>query len=187
MAIDYSQIINTYTQLDAYPLPQMDEFINKIARYKVFSIVDSKSADHQIPIHEDDKSYTVFEGTKPLYHFNHMPLGVTNGLPCFQRTIDPFIEKEELSDTFAFFDNMHICAMDKEQHDKNFVKFRKASEKNNVTYNEGKCILSTTKLKTVGLVTENSEISPDLNGLKSLKELTLPWQIIKTCAWIIFP
>ena len=42
MAIDYSQAINTYPQPDTYPLPRMDEFINKIARYKVFSTVDLK-------------------------------------------------------------------------------------------------------------------------------------------------
>ena len=54
MAIDYSQTIHTYTQLDAYPLPQMDEFINKIVRYKAFSTVNIKLAYHQIPIHEDD-------------------------------------------------------------------------------------------------------------------------------------
>ena len=110
----------------------MDEFINKIARYKVFSTVDLKSAYHQIPIHEDDKPYTTFEGKKCLYHFNRVPFGVTNGPPCFQRTIDQFTEEEELSDTFAFFDNIHICGMDQEQHDRNLVKFRKASEKNNL-------------------------------------------------------
>ena len=108
MALDYSQTINTYTQLDAYPLPRIDEFINKIARYKVFSTVNLKSAYHQIPIHED-KPCTAFEGNKRLYHFNRVPFGVTNGPSCFQRTIDQFIEEEELSDTFVFFDNIHIC------------------------------------------------------------------------------
>ena len=83
-----------------------------------------------------------------------MPFGVTNGPPCFQRTIDQFIEKKELSDTFAFFDSIHICGMDQEQHDKNLVKFRKASEKNNLTDTEDKCIFSTTKLKTLGFVIE---------------------------------
>ena len=141
MAIDYSQTSNTYTQLDAYPLPRMDEFINKIARYKAFITVDLKSAYHQITIHEDNKPYTSFEGNKRLYHFNRVS--------CFQGTIYQFIKKEEFSDTFAFFDDIHICGMDKEQHNKNLVKFRKASEKNNLTYNENNCIFSTTKLKTL--------------------------------------
>ena len=92
MAIDYSQTINTYTQLDAYPLPRMDEFMNKIARYKVNSTVDLKSP-YQIAIQEDDKSYTAFEGNKRLHHFNRMSFAITNGPPCFQRTIDQFIEK----------------------------------------------------------------------------------------------
>ena len=174
LAIDYSQTINTYTQLDAYPIPRMDDFINNLAKYKVFSTVDLKSAYHQIPIHEADKPYTAFEGSNRLYHFNRMPFGVTNGAPCFQRIIDKFIEQEELSDTFAFFDNIHICGMDQEQHDKNLEKFRKASEKNNLTYNEDKCIFSTTTLNTLGFVIENGEISPDPDRLKPLKELPIP-------------
>ena len=146
----------------------MDEFINKIARYKVFSTVDLKSAYHQIPIHEDDKPYTAFEGNKRLYHFNRVPFGETNGLLCFQRTIDQFIEKEELSDTFAFFDNIHSCGMNQEQHDKNLVKFCKASEKNDLTYNEDKCVFSTTKSSTLGFIIENGEISPGPDRLKPI-------------------
>ena len=33
MVIDYSQTINRYTLLDAYPLPKIDEMINKMAQY----------------------------------------------------------------------------------------------------------------------------------------------------------
>ena len=65
--------------------------------------------------------------------------------------------------------------MDQEQHDKNLVKFRKASEKNNLAYNEDKCIFSTTNLKTLGFVIENVEISPDSNLLRPVKKLPLPY------------
>ena len=44
MCIDYSQ-----TELDAYPLPRIDDLINKLSQYKVFSTFDLKSAYHQIP------------------------------------------------------------------------------------------------------------------------------------------
>ena len=32
LAIDYSQTINRYTQLDAYPIPRVDDFVNKVAQ-----------------------------------------------------------------------------------------------------------------------------------------------------------
>lgn len=83
---DYPQTFNTFTQLDAYPLPCIDDFINKIPQYRVFSKTDSRSAYHQIPIHEDDKPHTALEGNKGLYHFNRMSFGITNALSMFSKT-----------------------------------------------------------------------------------------------------
>ena len=61
MVIDYSQTINKYTQIDAYPLPKSDEMVNKIAQYKAFSTIDLRSAYYQIPLSEKDKISTAFE------------------------------------------------------------------------------------------------------------------------------
>ncbi|KAI3378314.1 hypothetical protein SNEBB_002033 [Seison nebaliae] len=47
LAIDYSETINKFTLLDGYPLPRIDDTVNKIAQYRVFSTIDLKSAYHQ--------------------------------------------------------------------------------------------------------------------------------------------
>ena len=61
MVVDYSQTINRYTQLDAYPLPRINELVNKLASYKIFSTIDLKSAYHQITIDPGESLYTAFE------------------------------------------------------------------------------------------------------------------------------
>ena len=43
LVIDYSQTINRFTLLDAYPLPKIDQMIQEIAQYEVFSALDLKS------------------------------------------------------------------------------------------------------------------------------------------------
>ena len=48
MVIDYSRTINRYTSLDAYPLPQIEDIVSELSKYKVFTTVDLKSAYHQI-------------------------------------------------------------------------------------------------------------------------------------------
>ena len=88
LAIDYSETINKFTLLDSYPLPRIDDTVNKIARYRVFSTIDLQSAYHQIPIRKEDKPYTAFEAGGGLYQFTHVPFGVTNGVACFQRIMD---------------------------------------------------------------------------------------------------
>ncbi|XP_076062398.1 uncharacterized protein LOC143037735 [Oratosquilla oratoria] len=61
MHVDYSQTVNLYTELDAYPLPRIYTMVNELSTYHVFSTFDLKSAYHQIPLKESDKKYTAFE------------------------------------------------------------------------------------------------------------------------------
>ena len=87
LVVDYSRTINRFTRLDAYPLTRMDYLAQEIAKYKIYSSLDLKSAYHQIPIKEEDKPYTAFEANGKLYQFCRIPFGVTNGIACFQRVI----------------------------------------------------------------------------------------------------
>ena len=67
MVIDYSQTINRFASLDTYPLPKIDELVNKISQYQVYSTVDLRSVYHQVPISSSDKLYTAFEAGGKLY------------------------------------------------------------------------------------------------------------------------
>ena len=107
MVIDYSRTINKFTELDAYPLPRLDDVAFSVSRYQVYSALDLKSAYHQIPIAESDKPYTAFEADGGLYQFCRLPFGVTNGVAAFQRIMDQLIAKHGLKvkGTFAYLDN----------------------------------------------------------------------------------
>ena len=175
LVIDYSETINKYTQLDAYPLPNIDEFVNDIAKFKVFSSIDLKSAYHQIPLKHNDKAYTAFEADGGLYQFCRMPFGITNGVSSFQRVMNQFINSEGLLGTFAYLDNIFVCGDTQEEHDANLKAFLAAAKRNNWTFNNDKCIFSTQKLFILGSVVENGIIRPDPNRLKPLRDLPIPY------------
>ena len=174
LAVDYSETINRFTLLDGYPLPRIDETVNKIAQYRVFSTIDLRSAYHQLPIKHADKPYTAFESSGSLYQFTRVPFGVTNGVACFQRIMDTFIEEENLEATFAYLDNVTICGMTTADHDVNLKHFLEAAERKNIAYNESKCVFSTSKLSILGYLVENGEIRPDPERLRPLRELPVP-------------
>ena len=58
---DYSQTVNQDTEVDAYPLPRIDDMITNLAKYRVFSTFELKNAYHQFPICDSDKKHTGFE------------------------------------------------------------------------------------------------------------------------------
>jgi hypothetical protein len=88
MVIDYSRTINRFTLLDAYSLLKISTMARNIGQYSIHSALDLKSAYHQIPLQEKEKPFTAFEANGRLYQFCRVPFGVTNGVACFQRTID---------------------------------------------------------------------------------------------------
>ncbi len=66
MVIDYSQTINRFTLLDAFPLPCISDMINEIAQFKVFSTIDLRSTYHQIPLSVEERPYTALEAAISL-------------------------------------------------------------------------------------------------------------------------
>ena len=50
VVIDYSQTINRFTQLDAYPLPRIEDQVAELSKWKFFSTLELKSAYHQVPV-----------------------------------------------------------------------------------------------------------------------------------------
>lgn len=174
MVIDYSQTINRYTYLDAYPLPRVDDLVEKVSRYTVFSTLDLQSAYHQIPILEKEKPYTAFEACGKLYQFRRIPFGVTNGVACFQRTIDNMIRDERLQDTYAYVDNVTVCGHDMEEHDRNLQKFLDAAKKRGITFNDSKSVIAVNTVKLLGYEVSNGLIKPDPDRFQALRELAVP-------------
>ena len=101
MCVDYSQTINIYTELDTCPLPRIDDMINNLSKYSVFSTFDLRSAYHQAELVPSERKFTAFEANGNLFEFTRIPFGVKNGVAVFQRKITKFTSEEKLKDTVA--------------------------------------------------------------------------------------
>ena len=174
LCVDFSQTINQYNDLDAYPLPRIDDMVNELAEHKLFSTFDLKSAYHQVEIRSEDRIYTAFEANGGLYEFNRMPPGVTNGVPKFQRVIDQVVEKESLKGTYPYMDNVTVGGMDQEDHDIKVEQLRKALQKYDLTINESKTVLSVSNINILGYNVSHHLIKPDPERLQALIDLPPP-------------
>jgi len=108
--IDHSQTINKFTLLDAYPLPRMQTVANSVAQYNWFSSLDLKSAYHQVPILPEERLFTAFEPNGQFYQFKRIPFGLKNAVSCFQRVVNEIISKYNCKGTYAYLDNITVCA-----------------------------------------------------------------------------
>ena len=174
LVIDYSQTINNFTMLVAYPLPHIDDTVNSIAQYRVFCTNHLCSTYHQFKIKDSDKPYTVFLAGNALYHFTQVPFGVTNGVACFQRAMDSIITEDQLQATFPYLDNITICGIDQRVHDVNFIPFLEAASRRQIKYDDCNCVFSTWKYANLGSIIEEGDIRPDPECLSPLQVLPVP-------------
>ena len=177
MVVDYSQTINRYTQLDAYPLPCIDKMVSDIIKYRIFSTLDLRSAYHQIPIKPEEKPYMAFEACGRLYQFRRIPFGVTNGVANVQRVIDKIISNEKLKGTVAYIDNVTVCGYNEKDHNHNLQQFMAAINKYDLTLNEEKCSYNLKSIKLPGYIVRNGVMRPDPERFKPLMELPIPGNI----------
>ena len=174
LCVDCSQTVNLYTQLDAYPLPRIEDLINNLSVYKMFSTFDLKRAYHQIPIVESDKAYTAFEANGKLWEFNRVPFGVKNGVPQFQRKIDELVSSESLKDTFPYLDNMTVGGRTREEHDANVDALLNSLKRYGWTLNEAKTIKAVPEINILGYCVGNENIKPDPKRLRLLLNMPAP-------------
>ena len=66
LVVDYLETIN----FDGYPLPCIDDIVNKIAQYRVFSTIDLHIAYHQVAMKDQVKPYTAFEAFEAIQSFS---------------------------------------------------------------------------------------------------------------------
>ena len=135
LCTDYSQTVNLFTILDAYSLPKIEDIINKLAKYKVFSTFDLKSACHQLELQEADKAFTAFEAAGRLWEYNRLPFGITDGVLGFQRTMDPIVDSEKLTGTFPYLDNVTVAGRTQAERDTNVQRLLDGLKKRQMTLN----------------------------------------------------
>lgn len=174
MVIDYSTTINRFTYLDAYPLPDIEEIVNRVSSYRFFSTIDLKSAYHCVPLLPEDRLFTAFEANGKLFQFKRLSFGLTNGVSCFQRIMNDLISRNELQDTFAYLDDVTICGKSQEEHDTNLRRFREMARKYHLTFNDDKCVFSKDSILLLGYLVRHGELRPDPSRLSPLLDMPLP-------------
>ncbi|GJY30288.1 reverse transcriptase domain-containing protein [Tanacetum coccineum] len=115
VCIDYRKL-NDATRKDHFPLPFMDQMLERLAENEYYCFLDGFSGYFQIPINPLDQEKTTFTCPYGTFAYRHMPFGLCNAPGTFQRCMvaifHDMIEKtmEVFMDDFSVFgDSFSSC------------------------------------------------------------------------------
>nr|GEZ05014.1 DNA-directed DNA polymerase [Tanacetum cinerariifolium] len=110
VCVDYRKL-NEATKKDHFPLPFMDQMLERLAGNEFYCFLDGFSCYFQIPIDPKDQEKTTFTCPYETFAYKRMPFGLCNAPSTFQRCMmtifHDMIEQtmEVFMDDFSVFGN----------------------------------------------------------------------------------
>ncbi|GJW77660.1 reverse transcriptase domain-containing protein, partial [Tanacetum coccineum] len=138
VCIDYRKL-NDATRKDHFPLPFMDQMLERLAGNEYYCFLDGFSGYFQIPIDPQDQEKTTFTCPYGTFSYRRMPFGLCNAPGTFQRCMmaifHDMIEEtmEVFMEDFSVFGNSFSSCLS------NLDKMLKQCEDTNLVLNWEKC------------------------------------------------
>ena len=171
MAVDYRPV-NSVTEMDAYPIPNVQELLMRLEGCKIFSSLDFSQFYYQLPLHSDDREKTAFYAAGELYQFKRCPFGLKNAVSYCTRVMRDIFR--DMSGVSVYLDDILIHAKNENEHDKILREVMLRIRENCLSLNMSKCSFYQRSVSFLGHRITDGKICPDPDRTKAISQFPTP-------------
>ncbi|KAL0312975.1 UNVERIFIED_CONTAM: Retrovirus-related Pol polyprotein from transposon.6 [Sesamum radiatum] len=173
VCIDYRKL-NAATRKDHFPLPFIDQMLERLAGRSHYCCLDGYSGFHQIPVAPADQEKTTFTCPFGTFAYRRMPFGLCNAPATFQRCMvsifSDFVEQfiEVFMDDFTVYGNSFDDCLEK------LTKVLERCVEKNLVLNYEKCHFMVDQGLILGHIVSSRGIEVDKSKIDVIKSLPYP-------------
>jgi len=171
--VDYRKL-NAITIKNRYPLPNVTELRDRLARAKIFTKLDLRDGYHLIRIKEGDEWKTAFRTRYGLYEYQVMPFGLTNAPATFQALVNDVLRNYLDIFTVAYMDDILIFSENEREHTEHVKLVLTALDKAHLRVKPKKCEFSKTELEFLGIIVSTTGIRVSPEKVEAVKNWKVP-------------
>ena len=173
VCIDYRKL-NTATRKDHFPLPFIDQMLDRLAGHPHFCFLDEYSGYNQIVIAPEDQEKTTFTCPFGTFAFRRMSFGLCNALGTFQRCMMSIFSAlaEEVMEIFMDDFTVHGSSFEQCLHNLGTVLQR--CQDKNLALNWEKCHFMVTEGIVLGRMISVAGLEVDQAKFSIIKNLMPP-------------
>ena len=174
MVIDY-RAVNNLTRKDKYPLPRIDDLLDKLQGSKFFTSFDLLSGYHQVRLHESDVPKTAFRTPLGSFEFLVLPFGLTNAPSTFQRLMNSVFH-DFIREGFVvvYLDDLLVYSKSREQHLEHLTRILTRLREEKLYAKLSKCEFFADELRYLGHVVGRDGIKVDPAKVRTIVDWPTP-------------
>jgi hypothetical protein len=173
MCVDY-RALNNITVKNKYPLPRIDDLLDRLAGCKYFTKLDLRSGYWQVRIKGEDIPKTAFRTRYGHYEFLVMPFGLCNAPATFQYLMNsifkPFLDRFVI----VYLDDILIFSKTRQEHLADLDAVLKILQEHHLYANLNKCEFARKEVQYLGHIVNAHGILPDPAKIKAIRDWPIP-------------
>jgi hypothetical protein len=173
LCVDY-RILNKQTIKNRYPLPRIDELLEKFSKAKFFTKIDLARGYNQIRMEENSIPKTAFKTSRGLFESLVMPFGLTNAPATFQALMNHILKPYINNFATVYLDDILIFSNSLEEHENHVRIIVETLQDHKLIANPEKCTFFTQEVEYLGHIIEPGAIKMDPSKVESI----LNWPIL---------
>ena len=176
MCIDY-QKLNVVTWKDHFPLPFIDQVLERVSRHTYYCFLDGYFRYFQIEIALEDQEKTTFTCPFSTYAYKRMPFGLCNAPTTFQRCMLSIFSDMVEKIMEVFMDDLTIYGEDFGDCLSNLETILQRCIEKNLVLNWEKCHFMVEKGIVLGHVVSRKDIEVDKAKIELIVNLPPPTNV----------
>ena len=172
LCVDYRRL-NEKSMVDAYPMPRIDDLIDRLGKAKFVTTLDLTKGYWQVPVVDGDRAKTAFTTPFGLYQFNVMPFGLQGAPATFQRLMDGVLRDLDQFSA-AYLDDVIIFSETWEDHMLHLTTVFQRLREAGLTVKAKKCQFGMSHCVYLGHIVGNGTVRPEESKLAAVKSFPQP-------------
>lgn len=184
VCVDY-RMLNRKMVKDDFPLPVIEDLIDKLKDSTVFSVLDLKNGFFHLRVSEESIHYTSFVTHNGQYEFLRAPFGLSICPKYFMRFISIIFRELLLKgEVMIFIDDLLIPATDEEEAVHRLKKVLLIAEQYGLEINWKKAKLICQEIEYLGHLVRNGEVQPTPEKTDAVLRYPMPTTVRQVHSFI---